>query len=301
MPRARVSPEVELEYEVTGPEDGPPVLLIMGVGAQLIHWPDPFVDLLAARGLRVIRFDNRDAGLSTQLEHLGVPRLRWLVVRALLGMPVTSPYRLDDMAGDAVGLLEHLGLPAAHVVGISMGGMIAQTLALGRPDRVLSLTSLMSTPGGRYVGQYGAVRALLSRQAPRTRDEAIECGVLLGRAISGPGYPVDEDLLRALAARSYDRCHAPRGFARQMAAILSAPPRTSALGRLRAPTLVVHGEADPLVPVEAGRATARAIPGARLVVVPGLGHCLPEGAFPLLVDAMADHVHAVHERAARAA
>ncbi|MCO5170268.1 MAG: alpha/beta fold hydrolase [Planctomycetes bacterium] len=301
MPRARVSPEVELEYDVTGPAGGPPVLLIMGVGAQLIHWPDPFVEMLADRGLRVIRFDNRDAGLSTQLEHLGVPPLRWLVVRALLGLAVTSPYRLDDMAADAAGLLDHLGLPAAHVAGISMGGMIAQTMALGRPDRVLSLASLMSTPGGRYVGQYGAVKALLGRGAPRTREEAIECGVLLARAISGPGYPVEDESLRELAARSYDRCHAPRGFARQMAAILAAPQRTHALRRLRAPTLVLHGEADPLVPLEAGRATAAAIPGSRLAVVPGLGHCLPEGAWPQLVDALAGHVLAAHERAARAA
>ncbi len=300
MPRARVSSDVELEYEVTGSPGAPPVLLIMGVGAQLIHWPDGFVDMLAGRGLRVVRFDNRDAGLSTKLEHLGVPRLKWMLVRALMGMPVAGPYRLEDMASDAAGLLDALELRAAHVVGISMGGMVAQTLAIGQPDRVLSLTSLMSTPGGRYVGQYGAIRALIG-PPPRTRPEAIECGVRLARAISGPGFPLDDDRLRDLAARSWDRAHCPAGFARQMAAILSAAPRGTALSRLRTPTLVIHGEHDPLVPVEAGRATAAAVPGARLVVVPGLGHSLPEGAWPVLCDEIAGHVLASHDRDARAA
>lgn len=300
MARARVSPEVELEYEVCGPPGAPPVLLIMGVGAQLIHWPDGFVDMLARRGLRVIRFDNRDAGLSTKLEHLGVPRVRWLLVRALMGLPVVGPYRLEDMAGDAAGLLDALEVQRAHVVGISMGGMIAQVMAIGRPDRVLSLTSLMSTPGGRYVGRYGAIRALVG-PPPRSREEAIECGVRLARTLSGPGFPLDDDRLRELAARSWDRAHCPSGFARQMAAILAATPRAAALARLRVPALVVHGEHDPLVPVEAGRATAAAIPGSRLVVVPGLGHGLPEGAWPLLCDEIVRHVTDAHDRAARAA
>lgn len=301
MPRARVSHDIELEYEDTGPSGAPPVLLIMGVGAQLIHWPDGFVELLARRGLRVVRFDNRDAGLSTKLDHRGVPRIKWMLVRALMGLSVSgAPYRLEDMAGDAAGLLDALGLPHAHVVGISMGGMIAQTMAIARPDRVLSLTSLMSTPGGRYVGQYGAIRALVG-PPPRTRADAIECGVRLARAISGAGYPLDEARLRELAARSWDRAHSPAGFARQMAAILSAPARSAALARVTAPTLVIHGEHDPLVPVEAGRATAAAIPGSRLVVLPGLGHSLPEGAWPLLTDEIAGHVLSVHERQARAA
>lgn len=300
MPRARVSAEVELEYEVTGAVGAPPVLLVMGVGAQLIHWPDGFVDLLAGRGLRVVRFDNRDAGLSSKLEHLGVPRVKWLLVRSLMGVPVSGPYRLEDMAADAAGLLDALELTRAHVVGISMGGMIAQAMAIGRPDRVLSLTSLMSTPGGRFMGQYGAIRALVG-PPPRTRSEAIETGVRLARAISGPGFPLNDDRLRDLAARSWDRGHCPTGFARQMAAILGAAPRTSALARLRAPTLVVHGEHDPLVPVAAGRATAAAVPGARLVVVPGLGHTLPEGAWSLLCDEIAGHVLTAHERDARAA
>lgn len=296
MARARVSPEVELEFEDHGPTDGPPLLLIMGIGAQLIHWPDPFVDLLVARGLRVIRFDNRDAGRSTKLERLGVPNVRWLVMRALVGLSVTSPYRLEDMASDGAGLLEHLGLPAAHVAGISMGGMIAQTLAISQPRRVLSLTSLMSTPGGRYVGRYGALRALVG-PPPRTRDEAGECGVRLVRAISGPAFPIDEDRVRELSTRSFDRGHCPAGFARQMAAILAATPRTSALRGVRAPTLVVHGTDDPLIPVEAGHATAAAVPGARMVAVPGLGHSLPAGAWPILADAIADHVLAAHATA----
>src|SRR5688500_4270823 len=191
MPRAQVSRDVELEYEDAGPPDGPPLLLIMGIGAQLIHWPDPFVDLLTARGLRVIRFDNRDAGRSSKLEHLGVPNVRWTLMRALVGGSVTSPYRLEDMAGDAAGLLDVLGLRAAHAVGISMGGMIAQTMAIARPERLLSLTSLMSTPGGRWVGRYGAIKALVG-PPPRSRDEVVGCALRIVRAISGPGFPIDE-------------------------------------------------------------------------------------------------------------
>ncbi len=300
MPRARVSPDVELEYEVTGSPGAPPVLLVMGVGAQLIHWPDGFVEMLAGRGLRVVRFDNRDSGLSTKLEHLGVPPVKWNLVRALMGFPVPGPYRLEDMASDAAGLLDALEVPCAHVVGISMGGMVAQALAIGRPDRVLSLTSLMSTPGGRYVGKFGAIRALVG-PPPRTREQAIETGVRLARAISGPGFPLDDEAMRELAARSWDRGHCPTGFARQIAAIFCAQPRLGALAQLRMPTLVIHGEHDPLVPVEAGRATAAAVPGARLVVVPGLGHSLPDGAWPVLCDEIAGHVHAAHDRDARAA
>lgn len=300
MPRARVSSHVELEYEDAGPRDGPPLLLIMGIGAQLIHWPDPFVELLVRRGLRVLRFDNRDSGCSTKLDHLGVPNVRWLVMRALMSLSVTSPYRLEDMAGDATGLLDHLGIRAAHVAGISMGGMIAQTLTLARPDRVLSLTSLMSTPGGRYVGRYGAIRALVG-PPPRTRDEAMECGVRIVRAISGPAYPMDEARVREVAAQSFDRGHSRPGFSRQMAAILAAPARLGALRSVRKPTLVLHGSDDPLIPVEAGHATAAAIPGARIVVVPGLGHTLPAGAWPILADAIADHVLAAHGAASRAA
>lgn len=295
MARARVSPEVELEYEAFGPADGPPVLLVMGVGAQLIHWPLGFVELLAGHGLRVIRFDNRDSGLSSQLEHFGVPPVKRTLMRALIGLPVSSPYRLEDMAGDAAGLLDSLGLPAAHVVGISMGGMIAQTLAIGRPERVLSLTSLMSTPGGRYVGQFNAIRALVGKR-PDTRELAIESGLRILRALSGPGFPLDETSARELAAASFERGNCPRGFARQFAAVLAARPRQQSLGRLRVPTLVLHGDKDPLVPLEAGRATAACVPGARLVVVPGLGHTLPAGAWPTLTDAIAEHVLTVQAR-----
>jgi pimeloyl-ACP methyl ester carboxylesterase len=298
MSRVRVSPELELEVEERGPADGPPLLLIMGIGAQLIHWPDPFVERLAGRGLRVIRFDNRDVGRSSKLDHLGAPPLGWLVFRGLLGLPVGDvPYRLEDMAGDAAALLDALGHPSAHVVGISMGGMIAQSLAIAQPARVRSLTSLMSSPGGRWVGRYGAIKALLGK-APRTPEEAVAFGLRLARALSGPGFPVDEAMIRELSRRSFERGgRDPRAFARQLGAIAAAGPRAEALGQLRAPTLVIHGADDPLVPLAAGRATAAAVPGARLVVVPGLGHSLPAGSWPILVDEIVAHVEAAQARA----
>lgn len=274
---------LELEYESIGDPAGEPVVLVMGVGAQLIHWPDGFCEQLAERGFRVIRFDNRDIGLSTKLDHLGVPGIKWMAAKAMLGLKVQGPYLLRDMADDTAGLIEALGYESAHVVGISMGGMVSQELAIWHPGRVRTLTSLMSSTGGRHRPKLKAVRALLGR-APRNKDEAARDSANLMRVISGPGFPFREERYRALGARGYERSHYPRGFVRQMAAILASGSRRWALPRIQCPTLVVHGDSDPLVPPAAGKATAAAIPGATLRIIEGLGHSLPEEVWPTLVE-----------------
>ena len=296
MPRARISTGIELDYEDQGA--GPPVLLVMGIGAQWIHWPDAFVDALVARGLRVLRYDNRDVGHSTSLDHLGrPPHAGWLLLRGLVrrGRGVPSPYRLDDMATDGVALLDALGLPGAHVVGASMGGMIAQAMTLAHPTRVRSLVSIMSGPGRRRdLGRPKALLALLSGPAPRTPEEAGERLVRLFRVVGSPGFPLEEEGLRALGRRAFERDGGPNrdGFARQMAAIVTSGTRRHLLPTITAPTLVLHGEDDPLIPVRAGRATAALIPGARLRTFPGMGHDLPRALWPALADAIAEHAHA---------
>lgn len=281
MPRAKCG-EIELEYLDEG--QGPPLLMIMGIRAQLVHWPDDLVRALVDRGLRVIRFDNRDIGRSTWLsgpERNGGVEL----ARALLGLPVRAPYTLSDMAGDAAALLDHLGIERAHVVGASMGGMIAQHLAFERPERVASLVSIMSTTGARTVSrpEPRALRALFAR-TPRDAEEAGLVFERVMRTISGTGFPLESEELRALGRLAYERGSNPAGFHRQMAAIAKSGDRTRRLQGVRAPTLVLHGDQDPLVPLVAGRATAAAIPGARLRVIEGMGHSLPRGAWPAIVD-----------------
>lgn len=289
MPRVR-SNGVELEYDSFGSPGHPAVLLVMGLGAQMIFWDEAFCDGLAERGRFVVRFDNRDVGLSTKLDHLGVPDLATMLPAILAGRPVLAPYLLSDMADDAAGLLDALDLEAAHVVGASMGGMIAQTLALRHPDRVETLTSIMSTTGepGLPGPTPEAQRVLLSPPASE-RQANIERGVDTWRVIGSPGYPFDEEAIRARAGRAYDRCFAPQGMARQLAAILASGSRHEALGALRMPTLVIHGDADPLVPLPCGEATAQAVPGAELLVLEGMGHDLPRGTWPRLLDALEKH------------
>lgn len=280
---------IELAYEDRG--EGPPVLLIMGIGAQMILWPDGFVDALLARGLRVIRFDNRDVGESTWLDHLGVPSVSGMTAKAMMGLKVRAPYTLWDMALDTVGLLDGLGLPRAHVVGASMGGMIAQCLAIRHADRVQSLTSIMSTTGSRrhFRPQPRAVSALLGTR-PATREGAMDYFVGFTRAMAGTGYPVDEAAARELAGRAFDRGNHPQGFLRQWAAILASGSRRRMLEDVRTPSLVIHGSDDPLLIPEGGRATARAIPGARLDMIEGMGHSLPAGVWPRIADGIARHV-----------
>jgi pimeloyl-ACP methyl ester carboxylesterase len=273
---------VELAYESIGDPADPALLLVMGLGMQLIHWDLELCEGLAKRGFHVIRFDNRDAGMSTKID-APVPN----VMRAMAGFRIHAPYLLVDMADDSFGLLDKLGIERAHVVGISMGGMIAQTMAIRRPDRVLSLGSMLSTTGDRRVGTPKLrVWSVLMRRAPHEREAYIEYFVRVFRMIGSPSYPVDEPRLREQAAATYDRCHHPAGTARQLAAILASGSRTEALRRLEVPTVVIHGENDPLVPFRAGVATARAIPGAELVALPGMGHNLPRELWPRLTDAL---------------
>jgi pimeloyl-ACP methyl ester carboxylesterase len=285
MPAQRTTANgIELAYETFGEDGRPPVLLVMGLGAQMIGWHDDFCAMLA-HGRHVVRFDNRDVGESQWLE--GQVDL----VACMAGDTSSAVYTLEDMADDVAGLLDALGLDSAHVVGASMGGMVAQTLAIRHPERVRSITSIMSTTGELGVAQptEAATEALLSPPA-RSRDEAMERAVAVNRVIGSPGHPADARDLRERAARGWDRGLNPSGFARQLAAIHASGDRTAALASVTAPTLVVHGEDDPLVPVSGGRATAAAIPGAELLVVPGMGHDLPRALWPDLIARIGAHV-----------
>jgi pimeloyl-ACP methyl ester carboxylesterase len=292
MPRAAAN-GIEIEYAVVGDEDGTPLLLVMGLGAQLVAWDDEFCGLLAGRGFRVVRYDNRDVGLSTKVEG-PLPD----IMGALGGDPSSANYTLVDMADDAVGLLDALGIGAAHVVGASMGGMIAQTLAIRHPDRVLSLCSIMSTTGDRSVGQPTpeAMQELL-RPIAQTRDQYLEMAVNAGRVIGSPGFPFDEARARDRAGRAFDRCYHPIGVARQLAAIMASGDRTSDLAGVSVPTVVIHGDGDPLVTPSGGAATASAVPGAELVVIEGMGHDLPVEAWPQVVEAIVANASKVKENA----
>lgn len=278
---------VRIAYDVRGPRDGEPLLLIMGLGLQLLFWPDSFLALLAGAGFRVARFDNRDVGLSTHLGELGVPGPLSLALRRGPG------YGLPDMAGDALAVLDELGWDSAHVVGVSLGGMIAQTLAGARPGRVRSLTSISSTPSPRIGRPRPRAVAALLRRPAAAREDAAQQIVEVFRVIGSPGYRHDEDWLRDAARRAYDRGHDPDGVRRQLAAVLSAADRRPMLRTLRLPALVVHGDADPLVRLAGGLATARALRGAKLVVHPGMGHDLPAALQP----GIAEEITAVARRA----
>jgi pimeloyl-ACP methyl ester carboxylesterase len=282
MPRAHVR-ALDIEYDTFGQRSDPALLLVMGLAYQMIEWEAEVCRLLAARGFWVIRFDNRDVGLSSKLDASGPPD----VLGGMLGNAKPS-YTLDDMAEDAIGLLDVLGVPAAHVVGISMGGMIAQLMAINHGGRVLSLTSIMSTVGGPGVVQPNpdVLIAMLTPPGPN-RQERIERSLVLRRLINGRGVPFNEERGRRMATLAVDRSFYLDGAMRQMMAIVAAPDRTAALHRLAMPTLVIQGEADPLVPAENGRRTAAAIPGARLMMIPGMGHNLPERVWADVIDAIA--------------
>lgn len=292
---------IAVEYAETGARDAPVILLIMGLGMQLIAWPQPLCEGLAARGFRVIRFDNRDIGLSTPMPARPLATAA-MMARAFFRLPVKPPYTLNDMARDAAGLLDALGIERAHIVGASMGGMIAQILAIEHPDRVASLTSVMSTTGNRKLPRPSAkvLRALL-RPRPRNKAVAVRRGIELFRLIAGPGYPPSDAELRDLCEKAVQRSYRPGGVVRQLIAIQTAPSRVRALRRVRAPTLVLHGSDDPLVPLAGGEDTAAAVPGARLRIVPGMGHFLPEALVPLLVDEIARHCLAAEDGAQRSA
>jgi pimeloyl-ACP methyl ester carboxylesterase len=268
---------VRICYETLGDPADRPLLLVMGLGGPLIWWDDQLCRMLVDRGFFVVRYDNRDSGRSEAMTG------RASLVGSFLG--ARQPYSLADMADDAAGLLDHLGITAAHVTGVSMGGMIAQTLAIRRPKRVRSLVSVMSTTGRRLVG-WPDPRVLRLLMAPGVRDRAdyVELALLSFRRIGSPGFPFDEPRMRVRSGDTWDRGLNRAGTLRQLAAITSSPDRTAGLRGLRVPALVVHGRADPLVHVSGGRATARAIPGAELVLVPGMGHDLPREVWPMLVD-----------------
>jgi pimeloyl-ACP methyl ester carboxylesterase len=279
---------VELYWESQG--EGAPLVLIMGIDAQLIHWPQGLCDQLTARGFRVIRFDNRDTGLSSSMDHLGPPRWARLGVDLIRRRKTSAAYTLWDMADDTLGLLDALGLERVHLAGMSMGGMIAQCLALRHPERLLTLTSISSTTGSRSVPS-GKPRVLWEIMKPRPADKkgATAHMVRILRAIGSPAHPVPLADLQALAARAAERGHNPAGTGRQAAAILASGSRRRALAELRVPTLVLHGEDDPVIPVQGGHATAEAIPGAALITIPGWGHDLPPTIWSTIVDAIAAH------------
>ena len=279
---------IRLCYETMGHPEGDPLLLVMGLGAQLISWPEELCELFVAAGFHVIRFDNRDVGLSSYIEG-GEGEFMPAYTSAVRGEDVEVPYRLTDMAADAVGLLDALGIASAHVVGASMGGMIAQTIAIEHPERVRSLTSIMSTTGETDVGQPTpeALQALL-RPPPTDRASAIEAGVASSRVIGSPD-DFDEAEAASKAARAYDRAFHPAGTARQLLAIVASGSRAEGLRALEVPTLVVHGDADPLVTPSGGIRTAELVPGATLVLIEGMGHDLAPRFWPRIVDVVAEH------------
>lgn len=299
MPRARLANGIELEYDAFGDPTDPPLLLIMGLGAQMILWEEDFCLQLAGAGFHVVRFDNRDVGMSTQLDDLGVPNVFEAMAAAFAGKPVEAPYTLDDMADDAVGLMDALGIARAHVVGASMGGMIVQTLAIRHPERLLTMTSIMSTTGDVTLPQATpeAMRVLLT-PPPADRDGNVARAIEAWKVIGSPKFPRDEESMRSLFGRAFDRGYHPAGVARQMTAIMASGDRTAKLRGVQVPSLVIHGDADPLVRIEGGRATAAAIPGAELVVIEGMGHDLPRGVWTEIVDAIGELAARAGSRAA---
>lgn len=286
--------KIDIAYERLGDPEAPAVLLIMGLAAQMIHWPDGFCQALVDAGLQVVRFDNRDAGRSTHLHDAPPPNLP----AALAGDFSSASYTLSDMAADAVALLDFLGIQEAHVVGASMGGQVAQTLAIEHPQRLRSLTSMMSTTGNPQVGQAApdALRELFGGAPPVTREDVIQKMIQAVRVVGSPGYPSEEQEVAERAARAYDRGYDALGAARQAVATVASGDRTAQLRQLNVPALVIHGLADRMCDVSGGRATAEAIPGAELVLIEGMGHDLPPGLRLQLATRIADFVWSIERK-----
>jgi pimeloyl-ACP methyl ester carboxylesterase len=277
---------VSLEVEDHGPTSGEPLVLIMGLGMQLVAWHEGFVAQLVAQGFRVIRFDNRDIGLSQRFDQFGVPNLAFDAMRHTVGLPVRSPYTIADMADDTAALLDALGLRSAHVCGASMGGMIAQHLAVRHPQRVRSLTLMMTTSGARNLAQprWKVQLAMLSRpKNPREVESVIEHYVRIYKLIGSPGYPATDAYLHERLGLSVRRSHRPAAVARQLVAIAADGDRSALLPRIQAPVQVIHGLADPLVPVEAGRDLAARISGSEIDLIEGMGHDIPQPLWPRFV------------------
>ena len=286
---------IELCHDTFGDPQAPPLLLIMGLAAQMTAWDDEFCAALAGRGLYVVRFDNRDIGLSTRFTEAGVPDIAAAFAAVMQGRPVSAPYLLSDMADDVVGLLDALGIASAHVVGASMGGAIAQLLAVHHPARLRSLTSIMATTGAPDLPPpTPAALATLFKPAPRDRAAYLDSYVQTWQVLRGPGFVLDDARDRARAAANFARGLNPAGAARQIMAIMASGSRREALAAVAVPTLVIHGDADPLVPLACGVDTAKAVPGAKLTVLAGMGHALPISLWPQIVDAIAGHVAAAN-------
>jgi pimeloyl-ACP methyl ester carboxylesterase len=302
MPQVRAN-GIDIEYESFGRESDPLILLIMGFAAQLIFWPEALCEGLAAKGFRVVRFDNRDVGKSTHLAGQPAPDPRALFAEVMAGRHPHVPYTLNDMADDAVGLMDALGVKRAHIVGASMGGMIAQLVAINHPDRTKSLISIMSTTGRRDLpsGKPETLSVLFRPPNSTSRDDLIDASILVQKALSGPGFPATEAEMRTRAERRTDR--APfdlAGIARQSAALIVASPRNMLLKQVRSPTLVMHGADDPVIPAAAAKDTAASIPGAELIVVPGMGHDFPPALVPVFLEHIGDFVSKVEAETAAA-
>ena len=288
---------IDIEIEDTHPGDTsgrPVVLLIMGLGMQLIAWPPAMVQAIADAGFRVLRLDNRDIGLSQHFDHLGTPSLLWEGLKFRLGWRIRPPYSMEDMAADTLGVLDALNIAKAHVVGVSMGGMVAQRLAVLAPSRLLSLSSIMSSSGARGLPEASpaVTRVLLSRPAGKGVQAAVDHTVRLLKAIGSPGFPTPDAELREKVAAAAQRSFRPQGVVRQMVAIAADGTRAAALAKVTAPTLVLHGRADPLVPMACGEDTARRIPGARFESIEGMGHDLPPGVVERLLAHLIPHFKA---------
>ncbi len=280
----------------------PVVVLIMGLGMQLVAWPESFVNDLVDAGYRVIRFDNRDIGLSSHLDHLGRPKILWEALKHKLGLRNKSPYSLSDMATDTLCILDTMGIKRAHVVGVSMGGMIAQRVAIAAPSRVLSLTSIMSSSGARKLPQpdKAIVRLLTRRPAGAGLEALVAHSVKLFQAIGSPAYPTPEEELHARVLAAAQRSMHPLGILRQMVAIVADGERAQQLARIQSPTLVIHGDADPLVPLAHGQDTAQRISGARLVTIEGMGHDLPPEPVHQILNALIPHLQQAQRKAQHA-
>jgi pimeloyl-ACP methyl ester carboxylesterase len=271
---------IELCYDDFGDPEAETILLVMGLGMQMLAWDDDFCEMLAMQGFHVVRFDNRDVGLSSKIGgRVNVPA-------GMLGLTGSAVYRLDDMAADTAGLIDHLELDRVHLVGVSMGGMISQKLAATQPQRVASLCSIMSSSGRRRLSttpRFDALRMLM-RPAATTREDYMDSAATIFSVIASPDYPPDQQAVRDRAGRSWDRSFHPSGVARQLMAVLASGDRTKELARVEAPTQVIHGLADRLIPAQAGKDTARAIRGAKLELIEGMGHDLPPALWPRIVE-----------------
>ena len=286
MTKAKAN-NIEIEYETFGDRSDKPLLLIMGLGDQMITWDKEFIKHLTDRGFFVIIFDNRDVGLSSKCDEGGKPDLMGAILAVQRGDPIEAPYSLDDMADDSIGLLDVLGIEKAHIVGASVGGMIAQTIAYRHPSRVLSLTSIMSTTGNPELPQMTQEAAeVFFLPVPPERDAHIENQVRVGKFVYGSGFPFNEERQRTFAARSFDRCFYPPGVERQMLAIMVHGNMKEKISAIKVPTLVIHGREDPLYPVECGIEIAETIQGSELIIIEGMGHSLPPEVFNLISDAI---------------